>query len=104
MVTNNGDPPEASKPSNSASAAPSRSASHKTRKKRPSPMNNGSGPSHRVSAAAFVPPKTTLVYNEYGELVDIEKIKRPHSSADLSVTETLRLIRKAYHHEVSLLP
>jgi hypothetical protein len=109
MVTNTVDPPdEASGGSTSTlttSPAPVRSSSNskKPRKKRISPakQNSGSGTPEAGAAGVFVPPKTSLVYNEYGELVDIEKIKRPHSSADLSVTETLRLIRKAYHHEVS---
>ena len=91
MVTNLNDPPAPGE-----SATPPRSTSKKVRKKKsPSAAaQNGSG-------SAFDPPKTTLVYNEYGELVDFEKVKRPHTSADLSVTDTLRLIRKAYHHEVS---
>lgn len=85
MVTNTVDSPGVPESSNSTHTAPLRSTSHRAKKKKASPSNNG----------------PTLVYNEYGELVDIEKIKRPPNSADLSVTETLRLIRKAYHHEVS---
>lgn len=47
------------------------------------------------------PPKITLIYNDYGELVDAEKLKRPVNSAELTVTETMRLIYKAYYYKVS---
>ncbi len=46
------------------------------------------------------PPMIMLAYNEYGELVELEKLRRPRPSAELSVTETLRLINRAYHYEV----
>ncbi len=49
----------------------------------------------------FETPKVVFAYNDYGELLDVEKLKRPVNSADLTVTETLRLILKAYHNEVS---
>lgn len=42
-----------------------------------------------------------MVYNEYGELVDAHSHLQTRNTADLSVTEILRLIRKAYHHDVS---
>lgn len=46
-----------------------------------------------------------MAYNEYGELVDVETIRSPlTNSNDLSVTQILRLIRKAYHHDVSIDP
>jgi len=93
MVTNLNDPPVPVE-----SEAPLRSSSKKVRKKRPS---GSSSSSQNGPGSAFVSPTTTLVYNEYGELVDIEKVRRPQTSADLSITDTLRLIRKAYHHEVS---
>jgi hypothetical protein len=50
--------------------------------------------------SGFEPPKVLFTYNDYGELVDVEKLKRPINSADLTVTETLRLILKAYHNKV----
>jgi hypothetical protein len=53
------------------------------------------------NASGFELPKVLFAYNDYGELVDVEKLKRPVNSADLTVTETLRLILKAYHYKVS---
>lgn len=44
--------------------------------------------------------KACMVYNEYGELVNAHSHLKARNSADLSVTEILRLIRKAYHHDV----
>lgn len=49
----------------------------------------------------FELPKGFFAYNDYGELMDVEKLKCPVDSADLTVTETLRLILKAYHNKVS---
>lgn len=49
----------------------------------------------------FELPEGFLAYNDYGELMDVEKLKCPVDSADLTVTETLRLILKAYHNKVS---
>jgi hypothetical protein len=92
MVTNNVDSPE------EPSAPLRNSSTKKTKKKRSSSSTLAS--QNGTSSTVFVPPKTTLAYNEYGELFDMEKVKRPQTSADLNVTETLRLIRKAYHHEV----
>ncbi|KAG4027755.1 hypothetical protein MFRU_027g00480 [Monilinia fructicola] len=43
--------------------------------------------------------KACMVYNEYGELVNAHSHLKARNSADLSVTEILRLIRKAYHHD-----
>ncbi|APA08227.1 predicted protein [Sclerotinia sclerotiorum 1980 UF-70] len=40
-----------------------------------------------------------MVYNEYGELVDAHSHLQTRNTQDLSVTEILRLIRKAYHHD-----
>jgi hypothetical protein len=53
------------------------------------------------NGSGFEPPKTLFTYNDYGELVDVEKLKPPVNSADLTVTETLRLILRAYHNKVS---
>jgi hypothetical protein len=53
-----------------------------------------------VNGSGFGPPKVLFAYNDYGELVDVEKLKRLVNSTDLTVTETLRLILKAYHNEV----
>ncbi|QSZ36041.1 hypothetical protein DSL72_007165 [Monilinia vaccinii-corymbosi] len=43
--------------------------------------------------------KAYMVYNEYGELVDVHSHLQTKNTANLSVTEILRLIRKAYHHD-----
>ena len=56
------------------------------------------------NGSGFEPQKILFAYNDYGELVDVEKLKRPVNSADLTVTETLRLILKAYHNEVCQRP
>jgi hypothetical protein len=44
--------------------------------------------------------KIPLAYNQYGELVNVEQLMRPPASTELNVTQTLRLIYKAYHREV----
>jgi hypothetical protein len=49
----------------------------------------------------FKLPNVLFAYNDYGELMDVEKLKFRVNSADLTVTETLRLILKAYHNKVS---
>jgi hypothetical protein len=41
-----------------------------------------------------------MVYNEYGELVDERTLKHRPSPSELSVVQILRVIRKAYHHQV----
>ncbi|ATZ48513.1 hypothetical protein BCIN_03g07170 [Botrytis cinerea B05.10] len=43
--------------------------------------------------------KAYMVYNEYGELVDAHSHLQTKNTQDLSVTEILRLIKKAYHHD-----
>jgi hypothetical protein len=48
-----------------------------------------------VSVVEF--PKVNFVYNDYGDLVDVGKLK---TLADLTVTETLRLILRAHHSKV----
>lgn len=50
----------------------------------------------------LIDPK--MVYNEYGELVEKSFLKQSPESTDLSVTQLLRAIKKAYHHDVSLPP
>jgi hypothetical protein len=45
-----------------------------------------------------------MVYNEYGELVEESSLKQSPESTDLSVTQLLRVIKKGYHHEVSISP
>jgi len=42
-----------------------------------------------------------MVYNEYGELVEAQSVLNPPASKDLTVTQILRLIQKAYRHDVS---
>jgi hypothetical protein len=43
-----------------------------------------------------------MVYNEWGELVDERSLKTPPKSEDLSSTQLLRVIKKAYHHDVGI--
>lgn len=49
------------------------------------------------------PSKRWMLYNEYGELVDVEKELQPVDSSNITVLQALRLIRKTCHHEVSCL-
>jgi hypothetical protein len=44
-----------------------------------------------------------MVYNEYGELVDAQSVLNPPKSNDMTVTQTLRVIKKGFHHDVSAL-
>lgn len=46
----------------------------------------------------------TMVYNEYGELVEESSFKQPPEPTDPSVTQLLRVIKKGYHHDVSIFP
>jgi hypothetical protein len=42
----------------------------------------------------------TVVYNEYGELVDERSLQQHPSTSDLTEIEILRVIRKGFHHQV----
>ncbi|KAI9049289.1 hypothetical protein LZ554_007135 [Drepanopeziza brunnea f. sp. 'monogermtubi'] len=42
----------------------------------------------------------SMVYNQYGELVEERELHVSPKSEDLNVTQLLRVIRKAYHHEL----
>ena len=42
----------------------------------------------------------SMVYNEYGELVDRESLNRAPIASELTTTEILRILKKAYHHHV----
>lgn len=42
----------------------------------------------------------SMVYNQYGELVEEKALLVSPKSEDLNVTQLLRVIRKGYHHEV----
>lgn len=44
----------------------------------------------------------SMVYNEYGELVHAAEVRRNPEPDDLTVTQLLRLINKAYRHEASI--
>jgi len=52
----------------------------------------------RTSAQAAV---VSMVYNEYGELVDPEKLRTPPIASKLTTTGILRVFKKAFHHYVS---
>jgi hypothetical protein len=54
-----------------------------------------------VKGLGFELPKVLFAYNDYGELMDVEELKSPVNSADLTVIETLTLILEAYHNKVS---
>ena len=43
----------------------------------------------------------SMVYNEYGELVEPESLRRPPIASELTTTGILRVFKKAYHHYVS---
>lgn len=79
-------------PEEPMAALPTKKATARRKRSVSDQSGNGSG---------FELPKVLFAYNDYGELVDVEKLKRPVNSAGLTVTETLRLILRAYHNEVS---
>ena len=43
----------------------------------------------------------TMVYNEYGELVEEDSLRQNLKTENLNVTQLLRVIKKGYHHDVS---
>lgn len=45
--------------------------------------------------------QVSMVYDEYGTLVDESTLHQQPKPEDLNVTQVLRLIKKAYHHDVS---
>ena len=74
------------------------------------PMNPASQPfsnkhTRRRSSVKDVLSLVTvkMVYNEYGELVEEKDLNVRPQSDELSVKQLLRVIKKAYHHEVSTL-
>lgn len=42
-----------------------------------------------------------MVYNEYGELINESTLHIPTRPQDMTVTQLIRVINKAYHHDVS---
>ena len=66
------------------------------RNRSPSPRRGGSTRSSSDIA------KASMVYNEYGELVSAQSLLIPPTPSELSVTQILRVIKKAYHHDVSI--
>ena len=71
---------------------PERKKESPTRRRRCANMSDR-GPCENVH-------KSWMDYNEYGELVDVETLLNPPTVKDLSTTQILRLIKKAYHHDV----
>jgi hypothetical protein len=69
-----------------------------------SPVTSEQGTTKRDGSRneGFIDPK--MVYNEYGELVEESSLKQSPESTDLSVTQLLRVIKKGYHHDVSISP
>lgn len=54
--------------------------------------------SRRTSAQAAL---VSMVYNEYGELVDPETLRRAPVVSELTTTGILRILKRAYHQHVS---
>ncbi|KAM3080910.1 hypothetical protein ACMFMF_002827 [Clarireedia jacksonii] len=51
-------------------------------------------------AANFDADQVWMVYNEYGELVEVKSVLRLQSSRDMKdITQIMRLFKKVYHHE-----
>jgi len=48
--------------------------------------------------------KVSMVYNEYGELVEENKLQHHPTPDELNTTQLLRVIRKKFHHTVSASP
>jgi hypothetical protein len=53
--------------------------------------------------STITPTMIPMVYNEYGELVNLEKLKVPLSPDEMNTIQILRIIRRAYHHEVGVI-
>jgi hypothetical protein len=48
-------------------------------------------------------PSSTMAYNEHGELVNADVLLTPPTPSAMTAVEITRVIKKAYHHEVSQL-
>jgi hypothetical protein len=42
-----------------------------------------------------------MLYNKYGELIDVEKELQPVGADEVTVTQAMRLINRVYYNEVS---
>lgn len=58
--------------------------------------------SDQTIASPNAVPKTLLVYNDYGELVEADSGAMMTSTKDLTSKQMLRLISTAYHNNVSI--
>ncbi|KAH7321941.1 hypothetical protein BKA65DRAFT_568848 [Rhexocercosporidium sp. MPI-PUGE-AT-0058] len=70
--------------------------------KSPAPQPWSKTPGRRRSSIKDVASLVTvkMVYNEYGELVEEKDLTVKQKSDELSVKQLLRVIKKAYHHEL----
>jgi hypothetical protein len=68
----------------------------------PVPSEQGTTKRDRSRTEGLIDHK--MVYNEYGELVEENSLKQSPESTDLSITQLLRVIKKGYHHNVSIFP
>lgn len=68
-------------------------------------QSTASNPTRSEPSSSTNPPidqdTGAMVYNEYGELVDENTLHTPQIPQDMTVTQLIRVINKAYHHDVS---
>jgi hypothetical protein len=57
------------------------------------------GSVEKVKSGTYI-AVASMVYNEYGELVDAQSLLNPPTPSELNVTQILRVIKKAYYHDV----
>lgn len=81
---------DSTKDSSTASPAPS-----------PPPASLSPNRSRRINRFGGTNPQPWMVYNEFGELVNAQTVLNPPKADELNNTQILRLIKKAYHHDVS---
>lgn len=68
----------------------------------PVTLEQGTTKSDQSRAEGLIDPK--MVYNEYGELVEESSLEQCPESKNSGVTQLLRVIKKGYHHDVSIFP
>jgi hypothetical protein len=67
-----------------------------SRNRPPSPRSLG-----KVKSGTYI-AVASMVYNEYGELVDAQSLLSPPTPSELNVTQILRVIKKAHYHDVRI--
>lgn len=108
MVTTSGDrsPPAsaAATPSTNSSYTPQISTRKSVSPEPPTSNHRGRSsrsPSQQTNMEKQNNFENRLIYNQYGELVDLDKELKPVDSENVTPIQALRLIRNACHHEVS---